>query len=283
MKKIGHLFALVKFSHSIFALPFALGAMVAASGGWPGTKTFLLILAAMVTARSAAMAFNRIVDAEIDAKNPRTQNRHIPQGILSKKSVSFFTVVCCAAFLTICYCINSLSFFLSPLILIWLLAYSYAKRFTWGSHLWLGVSLGSAPLAAWVAVTNDWPWPALALGVAVAFWVAGFDIIYACQDFEFDRREKIHSLTARFGLAKALKISRLFHAASLFFLVFFGAQNGLGAIYHSGVALIGAGLVYEQSLVKPDDLSKVNAAFFNANGMISLLFFFGILFERFAG
>lgn len=281
IQKTKNIFELIKFSHSIFALPFALGAMMVAARGWPNAKTFLLIVVAMVAARSSAMAFNRIVDADIDAKNPRTQNRHIPQKILSKKFVSLFTIVCCLIFLTTCHFIGPLAFLLSPLVLLWLLAYSFSKRFTWGSHLWLGVSLGLAPLGAWIAVTGEWPWQALALGVAVTFWVAGFDIIYACQDFEFDRKEGLHSLVARFGTLKALWASRLFHLASVFLLLAFGFQNGLGLIYFATISLITLGLIYEQKLVKPHDLSKVNAAFFNANGLISLLFLFGIVLEMF--
>lgn len=279
LNKTKNIFELIKFSHSIFALPFALGAMVVAAKGWPEAKTFLLIVLAMVTARSAAMAFNRIADAEIDAKNPRTQNRHIPQGILSKKFVSLFTIVCSAAFLTACYFINPLAFLLSPLVLLWLFAYSFTKRFTWATHLWLGISLGLSPLATWVAVTNQWPWPALSLGAAVTLWVAGFDIIYATQDFEFDRKEGVQSIVARFGISKALWISRVFHLISFLLLLFFGYQNQLGTTYMVTAFLMGAGLFYEQSLVKPADLSKVNAAFFNMNGVISLLFFFAILME----
>ena len=279
LKKIKTIFELVKFSHSIFALPFALGAMLVAAQGWPDVKTFLLIVAAMVTARSAAMAFNRLVDADIDAKNRRTQNRHIPQRLLTKKSVALFTLACVILFLVTCTFINSLSFILSPFVLLFILGYSFSKRFTWASHLWLGASLGLAPLAAWVAVTNQWPWPALSLGAAVTFWVAGFDIIYATQDFEFDCKEKLQSIVARFGLAKGLRISRAFHLMSVFFLFWFGFQNHLGIIYGATVCLIAAGLFYEQHLIKPTDLSKINAAFFNMNGMISLLFLIGTLLE----
>lgn len=279
--KVVAIFELIKFSHSIFALPFALGAMIVAAQGWPEAKIFLLILAAMVTARSAAMAFNRIVDAEIDTKNPRTQNRHIPQGLLAKPFVILFTILCIFLFILSCHFINTMAFALSPFVIVWLLAYSFTKRFTWLTHLWLGVSLGLAPLGAWIAVTGQWPWPALSLGLAVALWVAGFDIIYATQDFEFDRKERIHSLVARFGIARALWASRLFHLFSVSLLLIFGFQNSLGAIYFLTVACIALGLIYEQSLVKPTDLSKVNAAFFNMNGMISLLFFIGTLIEVF--
>lgn len=277
LQKIAHTFELIKFSHSIFALPFVLGAMVVAARGWPNAKTFLLILAAMVTARSAAMAFNRLVDAKIDAKNPRTQNRHIPQGLLSQSFVILFTILCVFLFILSCYFINTMAFALSPFVIVWLLAYSFTKRFTWASHLWLGISLGLSPLGAWVAVTGAWPLPALALAAAVTFWVAGFDIIYAAQDDAFDRKEGIHSLVARFGITKALWTSRLFHLISVFLLLVFGFQNGLGAIYFSTVVCIVLGLIYEQNLVKPNDLSKVNAAFFNTNGVVSLLFFLGTL------
>lgn len=276
-QKIRYTFELIKFSHSIFALPFALGAMVVAAKGWPDTKTFLLILGAMVTARSAAMAFNRLADAKIDAKNPRTQKRHLPRGILSKRFVIFFTLTCIVLFLTICYWINSLAFILSPFLLFFLLSYSFSKRFSWLTHLWLGTTLGLSPLGAWIAVTGKWPWPVLSLGLAVTFWVAGFDIIYAAQDFEFDRKEGIYSMVARFGIEKALWISRFFHLLSFLLLLAFGFQNKLGVIYFITIILIGLGLLYEQNLVKPNDLSKVNAAFFNTNGMISLLFFLGIL------
>lgn len=276
------LFEFIKLSHTVFALPFALGAMVAAAQGWPYAKIFLLIVAAMVTARSAAMAFNRIADAPIDAKNPRTQNRHLPRGILTKKFAWGFTMVSCGLFLLTCSFINPLAFLLSPLVLIWLLAYSYTKRFTWLTHLWLGISLGLAPLGAWVAVTGDWPWPVLSLGAAVTFWAAGFDIIYAAQDVDFDRREGIFSIIARFGIAQGLWMARGLHLLSVLFLLLFGYQNQLGTIYFVTILSIALGLFYEHRLVKPTDLSKVNAAFFNVNGMISLLFFLGILLERIA-
>lgn len=279
LQKAIHTFELIKFSHSIFALPFALGAMVVAARGWPGTKTFLLILAAMVTARSAAMAFNRFVDAEIDAKNPRTQNRHIPQGILSKKFVLIFTAVCSILFLVTCYFINSLSFALSPLVLLWILAYPYTKRFTWFTHFWLGISLGLAPLGAWIAVTNQWPWLAIPLALAVAFWVAGFDIIYATQDEAFDRKAGIQSIVARFGIEKALFVALSLHGTCVIILMSFGYHNQLGKIYPLFLLFILLALFYEYRLVSPNDLSKVNTAFFHTNAVVGLLFFVGILLE----
>ncbi len=279
--KIGHTFEMIRFSHSIFALPFALGAMCVAANGFPSPKIVTLIIAAMITARSAAMAFNRLIDLPFDAINPRTKSRHLPQGILSKKFVAIFTGSCAALFFFICSQINSLAFFLSPFALAILLGYSFSKRFTHLTHLWLGVSLGMAPLAAWISVTGDWPWGALPLGMAVAFWVAGFDIIYATQDFDFDRKMGIGSLVTHLGIKKALLVSRFFHLLSLLFLFQFGIINGLHLIYYIMVGLIGCGLLYEQSLIKPNDLSKINAAFFTTNGIISLLFFAGILLEIF--
>lgn len=270
---------MIKFSHSVFALPFALASMILAAKGWPDFKTFFLILAAMVTARSASMAFNRIADAKIDAKNARTQNRHLPQGTLPQSFAISFTIVAVLLFLIACYHINSLSFLISPFVILFLLFYSYTKRFTWLTHLWLGLSLAYAPLGAWVAVTNQWPWPVLPLAAAVLFWVAGFDIIYATQDYEFDKREGVYSIVARFGIAKALWISRLFHFLTILFLIQFGIQLELSWIYWFTLFLIALGLIYEQSLLSPIDLSKVNAAFFNMNGLISLLFLVGISLE----
>lgn len=270
---------MIKFSHSVFALPFALASMIVAAKGWPDSKTFFLILAAMVTARSASMAFNRIIDSEIDAKNPRTATRHLPQGTLSKSFAIGFTLLCVFLFLVTCYLINSLSFLISPFVILFLFFYSYTKRWTWLTHLWLGLSLAYAPLGAWVAVTNEWPWPVLPLAMAVVFWVAGFDIIYATQDYEFDKREGVYSIVARFGIPKALWSSRLFHCLTILFFILFGIQQELSGIYWFTLTLIALGLLYEQSLLSPTNLSKVNAAFFNMNGLISLLFLIGIGLE----
>lgn len=277
--KISHTLELIKFSHSVFALPFALAAMVIAARGWPSPKIFLLIVAAMITARSAAMAFNRLADADPDAKNPRTQNRALALGLLSKKFVVLFTIVCIFLFLTICRFINPLAFLLSPFVILFLLGYSLSKRFTWLTHLWLGFSLGLTPPAAWVAVTSQWPWPTLWLAVAVTFWVGGFDIIYATQDFEFDRSSSVHSIVKRFGLKRSLWISRIFHLFSVAALALFGFQNHLGVFYFTTVLFIALCLIYEQNLLRPHDLSRVNAAFFNMNGLISMIFFFGVLLE----
>lgn len=272
-------FELIKFSHSVFALPFALAAMIVAAKGLPDSKTFLLIVCAMVTARSAAMAFNRWTDADIDARNPRTQSRHIPRGLLTRKFVMVFTLVSVTLFAFICYHINPLAFYFSPFVTAWIILYSLAKRFTWFTHVWLGISLGLSAPAAWVAVTGQMPWPALSLGVAVVFWVAGFDILYAMQDADFDRETGIHSIVARFGKLNALRISRLFHFLTVVGMIFFGIQNGLHTPYWITLILVTLALFYEQSLVKPHDLSRINTAFFNVNGLIGLLFLAGILLE----
>lgn len=279
IRKTIYTFEMIKFSHSIFALPFALAAMLVAARDLPDFKIFFLIVAAMVTARSAAMSFNRLVDKKIDAKNPRTATRHLPKGVVSKKFVSLFILITSALFIFICSKINPLSFFLSPFVLLFLFGYSYSKCFTWSSHLWLGLGLGLAPLGAWIAVTGEWPWPAIPLSLAVTFWVAGFDIIYATQDFDFDKKTGLHSLVARFGIPKALFISRFFHFSSILLLFFFGHTHQFGWIYNTTILLIAAGLIYEQSLVKPHDLSRVNAAFFNMNGIISILFLLGVFLQ----
>ncbi|MDO8526927.1 MAG: UbiA-like polyprenyltransferase, partial [Deltaproteobacteria bacterium] len=218
-KKILIILEMIKFSHSVFALPFALAAMVVAAKGWPPSQTVALIVAAMVTARSAAMAFNRIVDAEIDAKNPRTKNRHIPQNIISKKFASIFTFVSVLLFFIVCHQINRLSFILSPVAMVILLGYSFSKRFTWASQFWLGTSLGIAPIAAWIAVTGTVSMTPIWLGMAVLFWVTGFDILYATQDYDFDREHGVHSLVARFGIKKSLNIAKLCHIVTLLLLL----------------------------------------------------------------
>ncbi|MDO8494458.1 MAG: UbiA-like polyprenyltransferase [Deltaproteobacteria bacterium] len=274
------LLEMIKFSHSIFALPFALGAMLVAAQSLPSPQTFFWILVCLVSARSAAMAFNRLVDANIDAKNPRTRTRHLPQGILSKKFVALFTLVCVALFFFASFQINSLTFALSPFVIFFLLFYSYTKRFTFLSHVWLGLCLSLAPLGAWVAVTGQYPWSAIPLALGVIFWVAGFDIIYATQDEAFDRKEGLHSIVSRFGIRKALWISRLFHLCSVATLVWFGLENNLGTVYFATVLLIAGALAYEQSLVKAGDLSKVGPAFFTMNGVVSMIFLVGIVIDR---
>ncbi len=264
---------MIKFSHTVFALPFALTAVVLASREHIITwEAVLWILLAMAGARSAAMGFNRIVDAEYDRRNPRTASREIPRGAVTRRQAAVFVAASSALLVFAAYRLNGLCFVLSPLALAIVFFYSFTKRFTSLSHLFLGLALSVAPLGAWIAVAGEWSWPAFGLGVAVLAWVAGFDIIYACQDIEFDRREGLFSVPAALGIGAALWISRSLHAASFLILMGIGLVFGLGTIYYAGVFVVGTVLVYEQSLVRANDLSKVNLAFFNMNGFISMLY-----------
>jgi 4-hydroxybenzoate polyprenyltransferase len=268
---------MIKFSHTLFALPFALmGAALAVSKPGvvvTGVKPWVGILICMVGARSAAMAFNRIVDRRIDAKNPRTATRHIPSGVLSTQSVAVFTVVSCSIFLAgtaLFLPENPWPLRLSSPVLLWLLGYSLAKRFTSLAHVWLGLALGMAPAAAWVAFRGELSLTPVLLGLAVTFWVSGFDILYACQDYDFDTKAGLHSIPARFGIRRSLKIAALLHLLMILMLVGVGLSMPLGWIYFGGVLAVASLLVYEHSLVKPEDLSKVNVAFFQMNILISI-------------
>ena len=263
---------MIKWEHSIFALPFAFcGAMLAASG-LPSAHQLIWIVIAMLAARSAAMAFNRLADAAIDAANPRTRTRAIPAGDLSSTFVGTFVIVSCAIFILAASQLNRLTLWLSPIALAVLLLYSYTKRFTRLSHLVLGFALGIAPAAAWIAVRGSLDPRILLLTAAVTFWVAGFDILYACQDFEFDRNAELHSIPRHVGIPGALWISRAFHLVMLIFLAALLPAFALGKLALAGVIAVMLLLLYEHSLVKPDDLSKLNAAFFTMNGVISVVF-----------
>jgi 4-hydroxybenzoate polyprenyltransferase len=263
---------MIKWEHSIFALPFALcGAMLAASG-LPSAHQLIWIVIAMLAARSAAMAFNRLADAAIDAANPRTRTRAIPAGDLSSTFVGTFVIVSCAIFILAASQLNRLTLWLSPIALAVLLLYSYTKRFTRLSHLVLGFALGIAPSAAWIAVRGSLDPRILLLTAAVTFWVAGFDILYACQDFEFDRDAELHSIPRHIGIPAALWISRAFHLVMLILLAALLPAFALGELALAGVIAVMLLLLYEHSLVKPDDLSKLNAAFFTMNGVISVVF-----------
>ena len=263
---------MIKWEHSIFALPFALcGAMLAASG-MPTAHQLFWIVVAMVAARSAAMAFNRLADAAIDAANPRTRTRALPGGQLSAGFVTTFIIVSCAIFILAAAQLNHLTLWLSPVALAVLLLYSYTKRFTRWSHLVLGFALGIAPSAAWIAVRGSLDPRILLLTAAVTFWVAGFDILYACQDFQFDRDAGLHSIPRHLGIARALWIARAFHAVMLLLLIALLPAFALGKYALAGIIAVMLLLLYEHSLVKPDDLSKLNAAFFTMNGVISVVF-----------
>jgi len=266
---------LVRFSHTVFALPFALiGAWLAAEG-LPSWSRLAWIVVAMVAARSAAMGFNRVVDAELDAHNPRTRDREIPAGRIDRTTASWLTAACALVFVVACAMLNAVALALSPVVLAVLLGYSFTKRFTSLSHFVLGLALGLAPVGAWVAVRGseslDGILAPVCLGVAVLFWVAGFDIIYACLDVDFDRRYLLHSIPQRLGLRRALRVAAALHGVFVALLVLLAVVAQAGALFPVGVALVAALLMYEHRLVRPDDLSRVNRAFFTVNGAIGLL------------
>ncbi len=264
---------MIKFEHSVFALPFALTGAVLALRGMPTWRQLLWIVVAMVGARSAAMTFNRIADLRIDAVNPRTRARALPAGHLSLGFAAGFTIISCAVLMLAAHELNPLAFKLAPIVIALLLSYSYTKRFTFLSHLVLGLCLGLSPVAASIALRGEADRGILLLGVAVMFWVAGFDLIYACQDVDFDRDRGLFSIPARFGIRTALWLSGLMHVAMLVLLVAVARVEGLGWLAFAGLVLVTILLAYEHGLVRPSDLSRVNAAFFNINGYVSVLFF----------
>lgn len=269
----------IKISHSVFALPFAVAAAFMARERLPEASLLALIVLACVFARTAAMAFNRYCDAEIDARNPRTARRAVPAGRLSRGFMLGATLVSAAAFVATAYWINSLAFVLSPLALLVVLGYSYTKRFTSFSHLVLGAALGLSPVGAWVAVKERIEVLPVLLGAAVLFWTAGFDVIYACQDRRFDQREGLFSLPRRLGISRALSLARIFHGLTVALLVAVGWLGGYGLPYAAGVVLVTTLLVYEHSLVRPGDLSRVNLAFFTLNGLVSVLFMAAVILQ----
>lgn len=282
LQKTRMILDMIKFEHTIFALPFALiSALLAARSqpqGLPG-RTLLWILVAMVGARSAAMAFNRLADAKFDADNPRTASRHLPTGLLTDAQVWLFFLVAVALLELAAWKLNRLCFLLSPIALALILGYSYTKRFTWLCHLFLGLAIGIAPVGAWLAVTGRIELVPVLLGAVVMLWIGGFDIIYALQDYEYDLRSPLHSLPKKLGKANALLISRLMHSVMVALLILVGLLYGLHALYFLGVAVVAALIGYEQSLVKPDDLRRVNLAFFTLNGWISVSLFAFVLLD----
>jgi 4-hydroxybenzoate polyprenyltransferase len=264
---------MIKWEHSVFVLPFALCGAMLAAGGIPEWRVLAWIIVAMVSARSAAMAFNRLADASIDAANPRTQTRALPAGALTPAFVGTFVCISCAVFVVAASRLNRLSLILSPVALAILLLYSYTKRFTRWSHVVLGFAMGMAPSAAWIAVRGSLDPRILLLTAAVTCWGAGFDVLYACQDYEFDRQSGLHSIPRYLGIARALWVARGFHVAMLLLLVSTIVVFGLGKLAIAGVAMVALLLAWEHSLVAADDLSKLNAAFFTMNGVISVMFF----------
>jgi 4-hydroxybenzoate polyprenyltransferase len=263
---------LVKIEHTVFALPFAyVGAFLAVDGA-PSAHDLLWITLAMVGARSLAMALNRLIDAGIDARNPRTAGRELPSGQLSVAQVAVFCAVSLALFVLSVWQLAPLTHVLWPIPVAGFVIYPYLKRLTWLCHLWLGAVDGLAPVGAWVAITNHLPWQAWVLGAAVAFWVAGFDFFYALFDVDVDRAERLHSIATRFGVRGAFFGARLAHAATVACLVIAGAGLPVGVLYWIGVAVVGSLLVYEHSLVRPGELRRLDAAFFTMNGVISVAF-----------
>ncbi len=261
----------IKFEHTVFALPFAYIAMVLAAGGWPGGWTVGWATAAMVGARTCAMATNRVVDRVIDARNPRTAERHLPTGTLRVGELRLLAAAGAALMLVAAAMLNPLCLALAPLALVFLVGYSYTKRFTWTSHWILGFTDGMAAAGGWIAVRAAFDAPAFILWFALTVWIAGFDLIYACQDVAVDRAQGLYSVPARFGVAAALAVARLNHALTAVALAVLGWSTGLGLLYWAGWAAVVALLAYEQSLVSPRDLSRLDVAFFNVNGYIALI------------
>lgn len=278
LRKTRVLLEMIKFEHTVFALPFALTAAVVAADGIPSWRILGWILAAMVGARSAAMAFNRIADRQIDAKNPRTANRAIPAGTVSVGAAWVFTIISAAIFVLAAAMLNRLALYLSPVALVVVLGYSYTKRFTSWSHLVLGLALGIAPVGAWIAVRGAFAIEPVILAACVMLWAAGFDVIYSLQDVDFDRKMGLFSLPKSLGAARALFISRLMHILMIGLLVWFGMASGMGMIFFIGIGVVALFIIYEHSLVSPTDLSRVNTAFFTMNGCVSIgLFLFALV------
>jgi len=273
---------MIKWEHSIFALPFALTGAVLAANGLPHWATLGWIILCMVSARSAAMAFNRLVDADFDRANPRTANRALPAGALSRSFVAAFTLLTCAVFVFGTLMLNRLTLLLSPFALAVVLGYSYMKRLTRWSHLVLGLALGIAPSAAWIAVRGSYDPRMLVLTALVLFWVGGFDILYACQDFEHDRKVGLHSVPAAFGMVGAFRIARAMHVAVVVLGLWLDHLFTLGPIAYAGTVLVAALLAYEHRIVSPADIRRMDAAFFLLNGIISVVYFVFVAIAVFA-
>ncbi len=308
MTKVKNYLSLIKFSHTIFAMPFALigfflgilvfrnqvvSGLLKDQGEFASSKftwvipyknliiLFVLVLLCMIFARSAAMAFNRFLDRKFDAKNPRTAIREIPAGIITEKNALAFTIVNCLLFIVCTYFINSICFYLSPVALFVILFYSYTKRFTALCHLVLGLGLSLAPIGAYLAVTGKFDWLPLLFSFTVLFWVSGFDIIYALQDEEFDRANQLHSIPSMLGKKKALRVSELLHVLSAICVIYAGLYGKFGYWYWAGIVVFTGMLIYQHSIVKPNDLRKVNIAFMTANGIASVVFAIFVLLDLF--
>ena len=274
--KVHDLLEMIKFSHTVFAFPFALMGVVfasLASGRAPTAGQVFWVCLAMVGARTAAMSLNRIIDAGIDKDNPRTAGRHIPAGRISRLEAWLFVTAAVALLLLSAWMLNPLCFYLAPVALGFFVLYAYCKRFTSFAHIVLGICLAAAPIGAWIALRGDVGWPVLVLGLAVLFWVAGFDIFYSLQDVEYDRSKGLHSIPVLLGVKNAILLGKVFHGLMVVFLLIIPLGLPLGWIYYLGLAVVSGLIAYEHQLVKPDDLSRLDAAFFNMNGYISVTIF----------
>ena len=280
MSAVRHFLDAIKFEHTVFALPFAYVAMVLAADGWPGGRVVLWVTLAMVGGRTLAMSVNRLADRWIDARNPRTAGRHLPTGLLTSAQVAAAAVLGAVLLFVSAAMLNPLCLALAPLAALFLVGYSWTKRFTWASHWILGFTDGIAAGGGWIAVRGELGAPALVLWLALTVWIAGFDLIYACQDVEVDRAQGLHSFPARFGIAPALRMAQVCHLLTVAAFVGLGLLTGLGWVYWLGVAVVAALLVYEHSLVSPTDLSRLGVAFFNVNGYIAVILLAGVLGGR---
>lgn len=272
-KKIRIFFEMIKFEHTLFALPFAYVGALITEMKIPAVHDIIWITLAMVGARTAAMSLNRIIDRRIDVRNPRTAGRALPKGLLKVTEVWVYVFLSFALLLYSANQLSPLAFRLFPVAVLVLLTYSFTKRFSWACHLFLGTALGLAPLGSWIAITNRFDLAPVLLSIGVIFWVAGFDIIYACDDYEFDRKEGLYSIPARFGIKNALIISTVFHVIAAVFILAAGLVLQLGVFYMAGVLVAVVILFYQHTLVRPDDLSKAGIAFFNLNGILSIVVF----------
>jgi 4-hydroxybenzoate polyprenyltransferase len=270
-RTLRHFSDAIKIEHTVFALPFAYVGMILAAGGWPGWRTAFWVTLALLGARTTAMALNRVIDRYIDARNPRTAGRHLPRGLLSARAMTAGAIIGAGLLFFSAWQLNPLCLVLAPFALVFLVGYAYTKRFTWASHWILGFTDGMAGAGGWIAVRGRFDPPAILLWFALTVWIAGFDLIYACQDIDFDRREGLHSVPARFGAATALRLAQLCHVLTVLSLAAIPIYVPLGWPYWVGLAAVTALFVYEHSLVSPRDLSRAGVAFFNVNGYISLI------------
>lgn len=271
MRQLKIILEMIKFEHTIFALPFAVMSAFIAARGLPALEKLGWILVAMVGARSCAMAFNRLADAELDSRNPRTSMRAIPAGLITKSTVWTFTLISAGLLVFAAWRLNPLAFALSPVALAVIMGYSYTKRFTALSHFWLGLALSISPVGAWIAINGRFDWTPIVLCLVVLLWTAGFDIIYACQDVNFDRKHGLHSIPAKLGIRGALWLSAALHVVAVLLLLGIPLLTELGVFYFVGVGVVMLIFIYEHAIVKPNDLSRVNLAFFTLNGTISLV------------